>query len=148
MLHRRALSNAWRSKIAASATVMAALGLSTLLASAQDRRDEGVSRLEPGTLLSVRTNQTIDVDRRDTGVYTGTVDQDVFGANGRIAIPRGSTVEMMVRVARDNNLILDVDSVVANGRRYALDTSANRVEAPNNLVGSIVGTITGGAIRG
>jgi hypothetical protein len=129
-------------------SAIAALSLSTQLASAQDRRDDGLTRLVPGTTLVVRTNQMIDVDRRDTRVYTGRLDQDVFGTNGLIAIPRGAPVEMMVRVERDGDLILDLDSVVANGRRYAIDSSPDRIEAPQSLVGSIVGAVTGGEIRG
>jgi len=129
-------------------SAIAAVSLSTLSVSAQDRRDNGLSRIAPGTQLIVRVNQTIDVERRDTRVYTGRLDQDVIGTNGRIAIPRGAPVEMMVRAARDGDLILDMDSVVANGRRYAIETSPDRIEAPESLIGSIVGAVTGGEIRG
>jgi len=54
----------------------------------------------------------------------------------------------MVREASDGDLILDVDSVVANGQRYALDTTAERLDSGNNIIGSIVGTLSGGEIRG
>jgi hypothetical protein len=131
------------------------------LCSAQDRdrdrddrnwdRDRGVyTRLEPGTVVPVRTNQAIDVDRRDNRVYYGTVDQDVRGTNGHIAIPRGSNAELIVRVAADNDLILDVESVVVNGQRYAIKTDPNRVESQrdNSVVGAIVGAINGGTVRG
>ena len=85
------------------------------------------TRLEPGTSIPVRTNEAIDVERRDNRVYHGTVDQDVRGDNGRIAIPRGSNAELMVRVAQDNDLILDLESVVVNGQRYAVRSDPNRV---------------------
>jgi hypothetical protein len=109
-----------------------------------------VRRLEPGTTISVRTNDTIDVDRQDNRVYTGIVDQDVRGNEGRIVIPRGSPVELFVRVARDNDLILDLESVVANGVRYAVKTDPNRAESrrDDSLVGAIVGAIRGGEVRG
>jgi hypothetical protein len=115
-----------------------------------------VRRLDPGTTISVRTNETIDVDRQDNRVYTGIVDQGVRGSEGRILIPRGSPVELFVRVARDNDLILDLESVVANGVRYAVKTDPNRVESrPADfdevgefLVGAIVGAIRGGEVRG
>jgi hypothetical protein len=89
-------------------------------------------------------------------VYTGIVDQDVRGSEGRILIPRGSPVELFVRLARDNDLILDLESVVANGVRYAVKTNPNRVESrPADfdevgefLVGAIVGAIRGGEVRG
>jgi hypothetical protein len=109
-----------------------------------------VRRLDPGTTISVRTNETIDVDRQDNRVYTGIVDQGVRGSEGRILIPRGSPVELFVRLARDNDLILDLESVVANGVRYAVKTDPNRVESrrDDSLVGAIVGAIRGGEVRG
>ena len=138
-----------------TAAVVAALFLPAA-ASAQDR-DQGsdrdrdrMTRIEPGTIIPVRTNDTIDADRRDDQVYTGIVDQDVRGSNGRLAIPRGSTVELIVRVTPDNDLITDVESVSVNGQRYALKTEANRQESrrDDSLVGSIVGAIQGGQARG
>jgi len=98
----------------------------------------------------VRTNDTINVERRDNRVYTGTVDQDVRGDNGHLAIPRGSTVEMIVRVAPDNDLILDLESVMVNGQRYAIRADANRIESQrdNSIVGNIIGAISGGQVRG
>jgi hypothetical protein len=136
------------------------LGLCVPLASAQERRDWDrdrdrdrdwrMTRIEPGTVIPVRTNQSIDVERRDDRYYTGIVDQDVRGENGRLAIPRGSTVELAVRVAPDNDLILDLESVNVNGQRYAIRAQPDRVEArrDNSLVGSIVGAIEGGQVRG
>ncbi|HTS29451.1 MAG TPA: hypothetical protein VMH81_26460 [Bryobacteraceae bacterium] len=123
---------------------------------AQDRdRDrygdrDRMTRLEPGTVIPVRLNETIDVDRRDNRVYYGIVDQDVRGENGRLAIPRGSNAELMVRVAPDNDLILDLESVNVEGRRYGIRTDPNRVESQrdNSLVGAIVGAISGGQARG
>ena len=108
------------------------------------------TRLEPGTVIPIRMNETIDVERRDNRVYYGTVNQDVMGGNGRIAIPRGANAELIVRVAPDNDLILDLESVVINGNRYAIRTDANRVESdkPGGLVGAIVGAVSGGEVRG
>jgi len=105
--------------------------------------------IDPGTMIPVRITQAVDVSRHDDRVYTGIVDQDVRAENGRIAIPRGSAAELYVRVARDNDLILDLESIVANGERYAIAAQPNRVESqPDSLVGSIVGTLSGGAVRG
>ena len=126
------------------------------LASAQDRdRDRDLdrdrhTRIEPGTTITVRTNEGIDVDRSDNRVYRGIVDQDVRGENGRMAIPRGSGVELVVRVAPDNDLILDLDSVTVNGQRYAVRAEANRMESrkDNGIVGAIIGAVQGGQVRG
>jgi hypothetical protein len=136
------------------------LGLCVPRAAAQDRdrdrdrdwdRDrDRITRIEPGTTIAVRTNETIDVERKDNRVYSGIVDRDVRGENGRLAIPRGSSVELLVRVASDNDLILDLDSVTVNGERYAVKADADRLESrrDDSLVGAIVGAIQGGQVRG
>jgi hypothetical protein len=110
------------------------------------------ARIEPGTILTVRTNERISEARADGRIFTGTVDQDVLGARGKLAIPRGSNVELIVRVARDNDLILDLESVTVDGQRYAINAQANRVEGndrdtvgANSRTGKYVG---GGAILG
>jgi hypothetical protein len=143
-----------------SGLTLAAMIVASSLCFAQDRDRErdrdwdqtrGIyTRLEPGTISPVRTNETIDVERRDNRVYHGTVDLDIRGENGRIAIPRGANAELMVRVAPDNDLILDLESVVVNGQRYAIRTDPNRIESQrdNSLVGAIVGAIKGGQARG
>ena len=122
-----------------------------------------LQRIEAGTYVTVRTRQGIDTDRRDGRVFGGTVDRDVWDDNGRLAIPaipRGSSVEMIVRTGRDGDLILDLDSVVVGGQRYAVDATPNRVEAGRErgvdggdaaarigggaIIGSIIGAIAGG----
>ena len=140
----------------AASFVLLPMFISSPMGWCQDRdrdwdRDRGVyTRLEHGTLIPVRTNDRIDVERSDNRVYYGTVDQDVRGDNGHIAIPRGSNAELIVRVAPDNDLILDLESVVVNGKRYAVRSDANRIESQRdeNLVGQIVGAISGGQVRG
>jgi len=129
-----------------------------MIGSAQSER---VTRIEPGTEVVIRTNQYIDSDRRDNRVYTGTVDRDIRGENGRLAIPRGSQVELIVRTARDNDLILDLESVSVNGQRYTLDAGAERIQSERRpgvgenrstaehvgggaILGSIIGAIAGG----
>jgi hypothetical protein len=77
-----------------------------------------------------------------------------------VAIPRGSYVELIVRVAPDSDLNLDLDSVTVNGRRYAID-AAEHIESQRRdgvganertaqhvgggaILGSIIGAIAGG----
>ena len=138
-------------------TAAVALGLCVPLAIAQDRgrdnqdRDrDKMTRIEPGTRIVVRTNDAIDVDRGNDRIYRGIVDQDVRGENGRVAIPRGAGVELKVRVAADNDLILDLESITVNGERYALKADADRVEAKrdDSLVGAILGAVAGVQVRG
>ena len=143
-------------KIFGSLVLLGALGLIPSGVSQDRDRDrdqrggDRITRIEPGTNISVRTNDAIDVERRDNRVYTGTVDRDVRGSDGRLAIPRGSTAELIVRVMRDNDLVLDLESVNVNGQRYGVQTDRNRVESQrdNSLIGSIVGAINGGQAQG
>jgi hypothetical protein len=70
-------------------------------------------------------------------------------------------VELIVRVARDNDLILDLESVTVDGQRYAVNADANRIEADNRDTvgknsrtgkyvggGAILGAILGAAVGG
>ena len=156
MLDRSKLHGDWKAN---GVTAFAVLILSlSPLAAGQDRdrdrereRDRNaITRLESGTVVAVRTNESIDVNRRDNRVYPGIVDQDVRGTNGALAIPRGSPVELIVRVAPDNDLILDIESVTVNGQRYGIRTDPNRIESQrdNSIVGAIVGAINGAQPRG
>jgi hypothetical protein len=115
---------------------------------AQDRYWDGsrYTRLQPGMTITVRTNEGIDTARTDYRVYSGIVADDVYGDNRQLAIPRGSTVELIVRSSRSGELWLDLESVVANGRRYAIDATPDRVVGTSGFdsaIGSIVGAITG-----
>jgi hypothetical protein len=113
----------------------------------RDRDRDRITRIEPGTIIPVRTNQSIESDRDDGRTFVGTVDQDVRSENGRLAIPRGAEVQMHVRVTRDNDLVLDLDSIRVRGENYTVRTDPNRVESrrDDSLVGSIVGAINGQA---
>jgi hypothetical protein len=136
-----------------SCSAVLALGLAGV-ANAQDRRDRDevrLTRLEPGMSITIRTSESINTSQPDYRVYTGFVDQDVRGDNGRLAIPRGSTVELILRRSRNDDLLLDLESVAVNGERYAVRTDPNRIvgtSGVDSLVGSIVGAISGGHIRG
>ena len=115
-----------------------------------DDRQRRFSRLDPGTVVPIRTDQFINSERSDGRVYTGTVAHDIVDDQGHLAIPRGSTAELIVRVARDNDLILDLDSITVNGERYAVRVGADRVDSKasvgaNQRTGEFVG---GGAVLG
>src|SRR5580658_4069064 len=92
-----------------------------------------LSPIDPGTLVVVRTQEWIDTHRHEARTYRATVDRDVIGDNGVIAIPRGSPVELMVREASDNNLVLDLALVMANGKRYVV--SAGPLAGANGFIG-------------
>jgi hypothetical protein len=119
-----------------------------LMARARDQergRWNDIARIDPGTTITVRTNEPIDSSRTDYRVFTATVDRGVRADNGDLAIPGGATAELIVRSARDNDLILDVESVTIGGHRYAVKTDRQRVDSGNDtLIGEIVGAISGG----
>jgi hypothetical protein len=115
-----------------------------------------------GTVVTVRTDT--DIDARDTGngrVYSGVVNKDVYDGDNRIAIPKGSDVELMVRDTGKHSLALDLDAIVIKGRRYSVVTydvtkngeEKNGVGANGRtakyvgggaLFGTILGAVAGG----
>jgi hypothetical protein len=120
-----------------------------------------LARIETGTEITVRTTETIDVRSLDGRIYSGIVDQDVLeSSTGRVAIPAGSAVELEARDARDGgDLVLDLDSVTVDGRRYGVRAAAERMDSPQGgidkqkaaeyigggaLLGTIIGAVTGG----
>lgn len=135
------------------------LGLCLALCTIAGIRAETIAA---GTTIQVRTADAIDA--RDTGdgrVYPGVVDADVFDGNNRIAIPRGSDVELMVRDIGHHTLALDLDAVVVNGKRYSVTSydvtrtgdkkdgvGANRRTGKflggGALFGTLLGTVAGG----
>ena len=120
------------------------------------------ARLEAGTFITVRMERPLDTDRDDGRVVPAVVDRDVWDQYGRLAvpaIPKGSPAELRVRTAADGDLILDLDSVVVDGRRYAVAAQADRIDSrPRGtsgnkaaeyvgggaLLGTIIGAIAGG----
>lgn len=116
--------------------------------------------IDAGTTISVRTNERIEAKDADGNVYTGTIESDVMGRNGRVAIPRGSEAELITRQVSNNEIALDLDTVMVNGQRYLLETEENVVESQKDgigmnkrtgkyvgggaLIGAIIGGIAGG----
>jgi len=129
------------------------------------RRSQARTTIEADTTFVVRTTEAIDVKTTDGLVFTGTIEEDVLDRNGEVAVPQGSTVELLARKNGDE-MTLDLDSVTVNGERYAVlaDTStvgtsgqleagartigANRDTATyiggGALLGTIIGAVTGG----
>lgn len=154
MVSTQASGGPTRTQINAVAGLFAVCALclsSVALAQDQDhdRDRDRITTLVPGTVIPVRTTESIDVDKGDYRIYHGIVDQDVRGDNGRLAIPRGSGVELIVRFSPDNDMVLDIDSVTVNGVRYA-PQARKRIESrpDTSLVGGIIGAINGGQVRG
>jgi hypothetical protein len=149
-----------------AAVIVSAAMAATQPTFAQDSRaPQTRAIIDADTTLKVRTTEAIDVKTADGLVYTGTVDEDVLDRDGLVAIPEGSTVELMARKS-GNELTLDLESVTVNRQRYAVlaDQStvgttgqlgagartigANRDTATyvggGALLGTIIGAIAGG----
>jgi len=77
------------------------------------------------TNVMVRVTEPIRIGESDGRVFSWSVAQDVRDSNKNLIIPRGSNVEMVVRTTSDNELALDLDSIVIFGRRYGLQTEDN-----------------------
>lgn len=116
-----------------------------------------------GAEVVVRTNQPIDAREADGRIYTGTVERDLLDRDGRVAIPRGSQVELIARRLGDGDIALDLDSITSGGRRYTVASSNPEIERSGSeregvgknertakylgggaIIGSIIGAIAGG----
>ena len=119
------------------------------------------SIIDSGTSLQIRVTEPIDSQAVDGRVFTGTVDEDVRDTQGRLAIPSGATAELLVRKTADNDLVLDLDSITVNGRRYGVDATRPRLADSGNsglgankdtaihvgggaALGAILGAVIGG----
>jgi hypothetical protein len=116
---------------------------------------EYINPIPAGTTLQVRTTETIDSQTMDGRIYKGIVETDVRDTQGRLAIPRGAEAELVVRRDADNDLVLDLDSVNVNGRRYGVDATRNRVGGGIDIRESGIGAnketarnVGGGALLG
>lgn len=144
-----------RQKVARATTgaAIAALLVTPALASAQAWNF--VDPVPAGTTIQVRTTEAIDSQTMDGRIYRGVVESDVRDAQGRLAVPRGATAELVVRRGPDNELVLDLDSVTVHGRRYGVDATRNRIGGGVDIRNSGIGAnsetarnVGGGALLG
>jgi hypothetical protein len=135
-----------------------ALALSFSLSAQSDR-------VPAGTEIVVRTNEAVDAKHpSDSRIYSAVVDRDVLDTSGRVIIPRGSDAELIMRDASDSDIVVDLESVNVNGRRYVVDAQSQSISSNDSsrkegigvnertgkyvgggaLIGSIIGAIAGG----
>ena len=118
--------------------------------------DQGSSEqiaLTAGTEISVRTIDRIDSkDAKEGQFFAAEIAEDVRGADGAVAIPRGSDASLVMRrLDQNGELTLDVDSISVGGRRMRVSTTdqeaGNRADGvgANKRTGKFVG---GGAALG
>jgi hypothetical protein len=126
-----------------------------VVAAAQDfpnrQREAYPETIPAGVNIRVRTDQTIDArDHSDGRIYTGMVEEDVIASDGRTVIPLGARAELIVQNLPNNELVVDLESVAAQGVRYmvaarAYDASRRTRFGENRRTGEFVG---GGAVFG
>jgi hypothetical protein len=137
--------------------VIASLGLAAA-AAPQARTDT----IPVGTIIRVRTNETIDASNATPGrAFAGMVSENVTDKSGRVVIPMGSTAELAVRGVSKHQIALDLQSVTAGGRRYAVLSSQQTIQSTKKpgigknkrtakflgggaAAGSVIGAIAGG----
>jgi len=95
-------------------------------------------------------------------MFHGVVDQAVLDRSGKVAIPAGSDVDLIVRSTSDRELTLDLDTITVNGQRYTVDTEdsvtttsqgkdgigangrTGKYVGGGALLGAVIGAIAGG----
>ena len=122
--------------------------------------------LPAGTEINVMTNDNIDSATANEGqTFSADVAENVVGSNGQVVIPKGSEADLVLRkvqsqgtVTGSSELVLDLQSVKVNGRRYTVSTEdvaqsnkegvgANKRTATYVGGGAVLGTLIG-AIAG
>jgi len=128
---------------------------------------EAFRMIPAGATIAVRNNQTIDSEVAVAGqTYSAVVSRNIEDTGGSVAIPRGATATLVVREASGqgrvegrSDLVVDVGSVVVEGRTYRLETTdfAERGAAGlgknkrtgefvggGSALGGIIGALAGG----
>jgi hypothetical protein len=144
-----------RQKLARLTTGVAAAALLVAPALAEAQSWDYINPIPAGTTVQVRTTESIDAQTADGRIFKGTVESDVRDAEGRLAIPSGALAELVVRRDTENDLVLDLDSVTVNGRRYGVDATRNRIGGGIDVRNSGIGAnketarnVGGGALLG
>ena len=119
-----------------------------------------------GTDLPVRTNENIDSTKSYEGqTYSASITEDVLDTAGKVAIPAGSSAQLIVRkitsggAIHSPELVLDLYSVSIGKKEYGVISSdvketnrkgfgANRRTAETVGAGSALGALTGGIFGG
>ena len=121
-----------------------------------------VDMVPAGTEVAIRTNQSINARNADGRIFTASVEQDILDRDGRVVIPRGSEAELIARTVGSNEMVLDLESINANGRRYVVSATPDNAYNSDRrqgvggnkrtakyvgggaVIGSIIGAVAGG----
>lgn len=84
-----------------------------------------------GTDIVIRTDDSVRSGQDSSGqLYPATIEQDVYGSSGSVAIPAGTRAKLVVSNVRGGGavhspeLVLDLYSVEVHGEQYRVDTSS------------------------
>jgi hypothetical protein len=84
-----------------------------------------------GTDIVIRTDDSIRSGQDSSGqLYPATIEQNVYGSSGSIAIPAGTRAKLVVSNVRSGGavhspeLVLDLYSIDVHGEQYRVDSSA------------------------
>ncbi|MGH9502848.1 MAG: YMGG-like glycine zipper-containing protein [Terriglobales bacterium] len=119
-----------------------------------------------GSEISIRTDENINSETSGPGqLYSASVEHDVPGVSGIVAIPRGASAKLLIRnvtsggAVHSPELALDLFSVTVNGKEHRVVTSDVDVNNRNGVggnrrtaefagggagLGALVGAIFGG----
>jgi hypothetical protein len=139
------------------------IGFFLLIIGPRAIRATGVETLPAGTILNVRTAQSIEADYAHVGLQVHAVVDDPVSVGGRIMIPRGTPATLeVVRVERSSNLkgrdriTLKMHSIRIGNRTYQVATnyvefkgrSEGKRTARKVGIGAGVGAAVGGIFGG
>jgi hypothetical protein len=120
-----------------------------------------------GSEISVRTNESIDSGTATEGQsFDAQVTRDAKDADGDVVIPRGTSARIVIKSASKggrfrgaSDLVLDLQSVMIEGRLYSIDTADISQKGKSGVgvnkrtaeytgggaaLGAIIGAIAGG----
>lgn len=116
-----------------------------------------------GTQLDVRTNEAIHSSKGEGKAYNAQIETDVIGSDGKVLLPKGSPVELVVMETREKGgirgagLRLGMRSVTVSGKTYLViseeverSTGLGRNRETTEKVGggAALGTVIGAAAGG
>ena len=125
------------------------------------------NEIPAGTQLDVRTNEAINSSQGEGKAYNAQIETDVIGPDGKVLLPKGSPVELVVMETREKagvrgaGLRLGMRSVTVGGQTYLViskeieqSTGLGRNRRTGAMVGggaalgTVIGAAAGGGTRG
>lgn len=122
----------------------------------ENPRAVNARRLEApaGTELVVRTVETIDSRRVGADqLFAAIVEHQISDASGHVIIPARSSAQLVIRqvwpgdVGSSPEIVLDVQSITVDGRRFAVGTVAGAIASGHKgaTIGLLIGAADGSA---